>query len=318
MKIYSSSGTEIIDIQVDDSSVRYRSIMQGDSLTLSFSLPESVAIPKYAYCDYEGQRYTLWRPSEFKKHSTREHEYTVTMHGWREFLKFVKFKDILAKPYRLKFVLAAKPVTFLTTLVACLNENDPAGGWTVGACLDAPAKTISFNHEFCTDVLGRLAQEWDTEFEFEGKRINLRKVEKFKSDPLPLSYGKGNGFLPGVGRYNEGDKQPVGILFVQGGERNIDYSTYGSATLLLPKSGTLVHEGKTYHTDQHGMSVTRMGNSNAAEDSLDASDIYPSRVGTVSEVIEVDAEKNIHAIKDSYYSVALSFIVQFVLYLCTF
>lgn len=307
MKIYDKNGIELYDIAVDDSSVRHRAIMTDDSLTLKFSHAESIVIPKYAYCDFEGQRYTLWRPSEFKKHSSREHEYTLVMHGWREFLKFVKFKDMSAKPYRLKFTLAAKPIAFLTVLIGCLNEKDPVGDWVVGDCLDAPGKTISFNHEFCFDVLGRLSTEWETEFEFEGKKIHLRKVEKFKDVPLPLSYGKGNGFSPGVGRYNEGDKQPIGLLFVQGGERNIDYSTYGSPSLLLPKSADLAYNGKTYHTDEHGMSITRVGNNNEAEDSFDASDIYPSRQGTISEVIVVDSGKHFYDIKDASIPEALNY-----------
>lgn len=118
-----------------------------------------------------------------------------------------------------------------------------------------------------------------------GKTINLRKVEYYKDAPLKLSYGKGNGFLPGVGRVNQGDNLPVEILYVQGGERNIDYSAYGSQTLLLPKSQELSYQGRRYKTDKDGMYVTRADRplSSYNEDSYDASDIYPSRVGTVSE-----------------------------------
>lgn len=299
MKIFDKNNIEIHDIEVDDSSVRYRSIMNDDSLTLNFSLTGPINVPQFSYVNFESARYTLWRPQEFKKHSTRNHEYTLTLHGYREFLKFVKYKDMSTKPYRLKFSLTAKPIVFLQNLVACLNANDPAGGWVVGNCIDAPEKTLSFNHEYCIDVFGRIAQEWETEYEFENKTVHLRKVEKFKAAPLPLSYGKGNGFLPGVGRYNDGDKQPVGRLYVQGGERNIDFSTYNSKSLLLPKSVTLVVDGKTYRTDADGMYITRDGGTNTAEDSYDASEIYPKRVGTVSEVVVVDAAKNFYDIKDS-------------------
>jgi len=307
MKIYNQAGAELYDIVVNDSSVRYRSIMTDDSLTLQFSTTEPVTIPARSYADFEGSRYMLWRPSEFKKLSTREHEYTLVMHGWREYLKFVKYKDMSSKPYRLKFTLTAKPVQFLTNLINCLNQHDAAGGWTVGDCIDAPEKSLAFNHEYCLDVLGRMSQEWETEYEFESKKIHLRKVEKFKDAPLALSYGNGNGFLPGVGRYNESDKQPVGRLFVEGGERNIDYSKYFSKTLLLPKSQTLVYNGKTYRTDADGMYITRDGNSNTAEDSYDAGEIYPKRVGTVSEVIVVDAEKNFYDIKDASIPEALNY-----------
>lgn len=307
MKIYDKNNLEIYDISVDDSSVRYRAIMTDDSLTLNFAHTAAVTIPRLSYVNFEGQRYTLWRPSEFKKLSTRNFEYTLVLHGWREYLKFVKYKDMSAKPYQLKFSLTGKPIVFLQNLVATLNHHDAAGGWVAGDCIDAPEKTLSFNHEFCIDAIGRFAQEWQTEFEFEGKKIHLRKVEKFKSDPLPLSYGKGNGFLPGVGRYNEGDKQPIGRLFVQGGERNIDFSTYGGKQLLLPKSQTLTVDGKTYRTDADGMFITRDGNTNTAEDSYDASEIYPRRVGTVSEVVVVDAAKNFYDIKDSSIPEALNY-----------
>ena len=133
--------------------------------------------------------------------------------------------------------------------------------------------------------IGAFAEEFDTEFEIVGKTINLRKVEYYKDAPLKLSYGKGNGFLPGVGRVNQGDNLPVEILYVQGGERNIDYSAYGSQTLLLPKSQELSYQGRRYKTDKDGMYVTRADRplSSYNEDSYDASDIYPSRVGTVSE-----------------------------------
>lgn len=154
-----------------------------------------------------------------------------------------------------------------------------------GTVIEAPEKLLSFNHEKCWAVLGRLAEEFDTEFEIVGKTINLRKVEYYRDAPLKLSYGKGNGFLPGVGRANQGNNLPVEILYVQGGERNIDYSVYGSQTLLLPKSQELEYQGRRYKTDKDGMYVTRADRplSSYNEDSYDASDIYPSRVGTVSE-----------------------------------
>ena len=158
---------------------------------------------------------------------------------------------------------------------------------------------MSFNHEYCYDALLRIVQEWTTEFEIVGKTIHLRKVEKFKDAPLALSYGKGNGFKSGVGRQNDGDKQPIGRLYVQGGERNIDYSKYGSSTLLLPKSQTLLYDGKTYRTDAHGMYITRDGNNLIAEDSYDAQSIYPRQVGTISEVDVIDEEKNFYDIIDN-------------------
>ena len=283
MRIYDKTGEVLLDIPVDDDSYRYRAIAQAKKVELRYSLVDHVELPTGAYIEYQGERYTLWYPSDFKKEGTRVFDYTVTFGGNEEILKKYKYKLLSDKPYKLKFVMTATPGMFMELLVDNLNLYD--SGWTVGTVIEAPEKLLSFNHEKCWAVLGRLAEEFDTEFEIVGKTINLRKVEYYKDAPLKLSYGKGNGFLPGVGRANQGGNLPVEILYVQGGERNIDYSAYGSQTLLLPKSQELEYQGRRYKTDPDGMYVTRADRplSSYNEDSYDASDIYPSRVGTVSE-----------------------------------
>lgn len=272
----------MLDIPVDDDSYRYRAIAQAKKVELRYSLVDHVELPTGAYIEYQGERYTLWYPSDIKKEGTRVLDYTVTFGGNEEILKKYKYKLLSDKPYKLKFVMTATPGMFMELLVDNLNLYD--SGWTVGTVIEAPEKLLSFNHESCWAVLGRFAQEFDTELEIVGKTVHLRKVEYFKDAPVALSYGKGNGFLPGVGRANQGDNLPVEILYVQGGERNIDYSAYGSQTLLLPKSQELEYQGRRYKTDKDGMYVTRADRllSSHNEDSYDASDIYPSRVGTVS------------------------------------
>lgn len=283
MRIYDKTGEVLLDIPVDDDSYRYRAIAQAKKVELRYSLVDHVELPTGTYIEYHGERYTLWYPSDFKKEGTRVFDYTVTFGGNEEILKKCKYKLLSDKPYKLKFVMTATPRMFVELLVDNLNLYD--SGWTVGTVIEAPEKLLSFNHEKCWAVLGRLAEEFDTEFEIVGKTVHLRKVEYFKDAPVALSYGKGNGFLPGVGRANQGDNLPVEILYVQGGERNIDYSAYGSQTLLLPKSQELSYQGRRYKTDKDGMYVTRADRplSSYNEDSYDASDIYPSRVGTVSE-----------------------------------
>ena len=292
MIIYDKTGEVLFDVQVNDSSVRNRAIMGDNSVTLNLSLPEYATIPVGSYIEYQGQRYTLWRPDNFKKHGTRNFEYKITFGSNQEILKRYKYKSLSDIPFQLKFTLTAKPKMFLQLLVDNLNLRD--SGWTVGDCIVATEKYLSFNHEYCYDVLGRLAQEFNTEWEIDGKTIHLRKVEKFKTEPLALSYGKGNGFRPGVGRATQGDKSPLNLLFVQGGDRNIDLATYNSRYLLLPKSKELEYEGRKYKTDKDGMYITRADKevSQYKEDSYDASNIYPSRVGEVTAVTTEEGTDN--------------------------
>ena len=153
--------------------------------------------------------------------------------------------------------------------------------------------------------------------------MSLWKVEYNRDNPLPLSYGKGNGFKPGIGRSNYEDSTPIEILYIQGGEQNIDASQYGSSELLLPKSQTIRFDGehfegeqgfdsskaRTYQTDADGFSIRRADKplSSQAEDSLDCSEIYPSRVGTISAVTVVDASKHFYDIVDSSIPASLNF-----------
>ena len=194
-----------------------------------------------------------------------------------------------------------------------MNRRDK--GWTVGECIDGVETLIAYDHDFCIDALTRMASTFKTEYEFTGKRVSLRKIEYNKSNPLPLSYGRGNGFKPGVGRSNTGDNPPTEILFVQGGTDNIDPSKYGSSELLLPKNQTLAYDGehfededgfiaknaRRYVVDEAGLSIRRDDKqlSSLAEDSLDCSEIYPKRVGTVSTVVAVDEKNNFYDIVDT-------------------
>lgn len=52
MKLF-HNNIEILDILVDDTSVRYRSIMQDNNLTLNFSTVEPVSVHVGSYCDFE-------------------------------------------------------------------------------------------------------------------------------------------------------------------------------------------------------------------------------------------------------------------------
>ena len=311
MIIYNNAGSKVLEIEVDDNSYRNRAVMGDHSLTLYYSLPEHVEIPVGSYCEFQGETFTLKRPENFKMKHKRLFEYTVLFDPPEANAKVWKFRNPVDG--RLKFSLTAKPHEHLQMFVDNMNRRDK--GWTVGECIDGVETLIAYDHDFCIDALTRMASTFKTEYEFTGKRVSLRKIEYNKSNPLPLSYGCGNGFKPGVGRSNTGDNPPTEILFVQGGTDNIDPSKYGSSELLLPKNQTLAYDGehfededgfiaknaRRYVVDEAGLSIRRDDKqlSSLAEDSLDCSEIYPKRVGTVNTVVVVDEKNNFYDIVDT-------------------
>lgn len=311
MIIYNDKGKKLLEIEVDDNSYRHRVIMGDYNLTLYYSLAEHVELPVGCYCDYQGERFTLERPEAFKMKHSRSFEYTVTMESSQAKAKIWKFRNPVDG--RLKFSLTAKPHEHLQMFVDNMNRRDT--GWAVGSCVSGDEVCISYSHAFCYEALEQMASTLNTEFEFNGKTVSLRKVEYNKNNPLPLSYGRGNGFNPNVGRSNYGETPPTEILYVQGGSDNIDPSKYGSSELLLPKSQSIGFDGvyfedeegfnadnaRYYMTDDLGFSIRRKDKdlTSLAESSLDCSDIYPKHVGEISSVVCVDKDKHFYDIIDN-------------------
>ena len=288
-----------VDILVDTSSYRYTALQNVGTLYLYFASEEFINIPVGAYCIYKNITYYLMDSDDFKKKSSRNFEYTLVMYDIGAILGKYKCRDIVSK--RLKFDYTAKPHEHLQLIVDNLNMRD--SGWKVGECIEAEEKTINYNHIFCSEALPTIADTFKTEYEIDPaiKTIHLRKVEYNKGEPLPLEYGKDKGFVPGLGRSNKDGNRPVTILYVQGGEQNIDFSKYGSKELLLPKNQRLEYEGRAYVSDAEGLYIKRADTTltDVQEDSLDCSHISPKRVGSVSNVVVSDKEKNFYDFIDS-------------------
>lgn len=325
MIIYDNTKAEVADLNITDESYRYRKVRGENTLNLYFSTFvkngvqrfDFIEIPIGSTVEYDNEVYTLESPEGFKKTHTADYEYTLILNGVEA--KPSKFKCKNMVDGRLKFTMTARPQEFMQMFCDNMNarRKDSYSNWIVGECLDASEKQLSFNHNYIDACVDMVADEFETEWEIEKSideftfittyTFSLRKVEYNKETPLALSYGKGNGFKPGVGRENFDSSKVVEVLFVQGGEKNIVASEYGSPTLLLPLSTAVAYDGVTFYydgdvipvgarkytTDVDGVSLKRSDRplSTYNEDSLDCSDLYPQRVGVVSS-IEIDADGN--------------------------
>ena len=303
---YDGNNTlQTVDVQENDNSYRYRALMQMPQLILKFSMPEYIEFPVGAYCIYDGETYYLQSQQDIKKNGTRDIEYTMKMGTYQDNMTLYKMRNSVDG--RLKYSLCTTPSEFINEIIANLNARDGANVWHRGTCIDLAPKTIEFNHTYVWDALQMVAEAFETEWEIVNHYIHLHKVEYNFKAPLALSYGKGNGFVPGVGRTTPSGEMPVKRLYVQGGDRNIDPSRYldgnGNAQheLLLPKNKTLIQDGRTYQSDASGIYIERVDEltDSAKEDSIDCSDIYPSRTGTVSSVVVVDATDHLYDFVDS-------------------
>lgn len=291
MIINNSSGTPLIEIEVDDTSYRYRSLMRDNLLTLEFSLATHVEFPIGAYCEFEGETYSLISLANVTVRHRRNYEYRLMMYSDMERTKNYIIFNPVEGDHRIKFELTATPLEHLNLIVDNLCNREGAI-WSVGAWIDAAPMTLSYSQTTCWDALVQLANAFNTEFEISGRRISLGKVEYNKTSPLALSYGRGNGLRPGITRLDA--QMPIERVYVQGGNRNIGLDNYDSKTLHLPKAVTVLFDGVDFsdtdgiaiQTNLDGTEAHLAGASDyAVEAALDLSDIYPHREGEVSGLV---------------------------------
>lgn len=308
-----------LEVEVDDTSNLYRALMQKPQLILKFSLPEYIDFPVGTWCEFENEVFTLNSEKNLTKNGKRNITYNMTLGGDEDRLALYKMRNSVDG--RLKYSMCGKPAELVEEVVKNLNQREGADVWSAGTCIESTEKTVEFNHVYIDAAIQSIADTFETEWEIVNHVISLHKVEYFKQDPLPLSYGRGNGFVPGLGRTTSTDQAPIKRIYTQGGTRNIDRSKYGgvdsdfpeyvitSAELRLPPNQTLEYEGRTYKTDSNGYFVERTDKISTAvkEDSLDCSEIYPSRIGKVTAVETVDTGKHFYDIIDSSIDDALNY-----------
>lgn len=309
MVIYSSGGTPILDIKVDDSSYKYEEIMGDCNVYLEFALTEHIEIEPGSYIIFQGVKYVMMTRENVSVRHRRNYEYKATFSGPAARLnRYVVYNYIDG---RLRFEMIGKPWDFLSLIYANLDLRE-RGMWSIGDYIDKDERLIAFNHTSVRDALNAIAEAFDTEWSIEasgsGYVINLRKQEFNKNNPLALGYGKNQGFKPGVGRYNFGEFGQVEKVWIDGGERNLSIGEYGWTTLHFPPSLTFSMDGDnhlrytidgqiyqetpfdnntalTFVTDDWGASVKLINAAdNCIEASLDLTEYYPKRIGEVTGV----------------------------------
>ena len=326
MIIFSPEDEIIFNGEVTDQSYRYKSIMGDNNLTLYIASPEHLEIPIGSYVYFQrdgassGEYYYLLKPQNLIKNHTRYFEYTVILESQQYLLKTQTFKFFTVgtdgkrdSKYKLKGWITATPLEALEMVVKVMNEFDE--GWTVGTCIEADRKLLEYSAENCFEFLQKIADGFNTEWYIIGKQISIGKVERDSDNPISLQYGYNNGLKSGVKR-DIGDTDRINRLFIIGGDKNIYATEYGNDTLLFPKNREIKYDGskfegetgfnsstaETFITDSDGMYVQHKGlpaTERILDGTLEETDTYPQRVGTVSGVIAVNDEKALYDIVDN-------------------
>lgn len=276
MKIYYYNGTLWKDVTALDSSFCEETIDRFSRISLDFVLPSEELVPELCHVTWRGEKYTLYTVPKVVKVSTREYRYTLILEGRYKELERTLVKDKLG---RTKFVFTGRADQYADLISGCID------GWTAGTCTTGDrTQVIAFSNNTLLDACRMVASKFETEVRLDGGRIAFGRVEKYKGDPLTLAYRQ--GLQKEITTEPDSKETALGRLYVMGGEHNIDPAKYGSRTLHLLKGGSLSVEGHTFRVDAAGRYISLEGDTrlNTSERALDATTIYPKRVGTISKV----------------------------------
>ena len=298
-----------------EGSYERKAIMEIALLTIKWTTENFVEFPIGTRTTYRGTTYTLHTEPKVKKVHSRLYEYDITLEAPEADLARLKFK--FPADGRLQFSLTAKPQEFIRYIVDNLNERGTQR-WQGLTSLpaDTSEKTLTFNHNTLIEALKSVCEAFKTEWSAEAGVLTLGAVEFEKQSPITLAYGKGKGLLPGLVRTDNGKVAPLGRMYVQTTTRNIPES-YQRKTLKLA-SGTWHFNGTTftnaptadstaYNTTEKYVELANKAVI-SAEASTEISDIYPKRVGVVSQVFKLErATRKTANGKDSATSILFDF-----------
>ena len=297
-----------------EGSYERKAIMEIALLTIKWTTENFVEFPIGTRTTYRGTTYTLHTEPKAKKVHSRLYEYDITLEAPEADLARLKFKF---PDGRLQFSLTAKPQEFIRYIVDNLNERGTQR-WQGFTSLpaDTSEKTLTFNHNTLIEALKSVCEAFKTEWSAEAGVLSLGAVEFEKQTPITLAYGKGKGLLPGLVRTDNGKVAPLGRMYVQTTTRNIPES-YQRKTLKLA-SGTWYFNGTTFTNAPTADSTAYYTTENyvelankaviSAEASTEISDIYPKRVGVVSQVFKLErATRKTANGKDSATSILFDF-----------
>lgn len=296
LTIHFPSG-ETLEVQPAQGSRAVEQLLQPAFVEAQFALARWVEVPVGAWVELEGRRYTLYAPAAATRDGATLYDYRARFESEARGLEAI----VALNPVdgRAAFPLTASPAEHAGLVVENMNARG-GGGWRLGGCVEGAPKEISYDGTPCLAALGQIAEAFGTEWNCDGKVITIGRVGHGAEDPVPLCYGE--GLKPGLQRtVHSEDGNPVGRLFVQGGERNVSFSDYGKKRLHLPKdkmisfdglhfegeAGFAAARGVRYLTDLEGTSVERadaLPGVTYREATLALEECYPRREGTVTGV----------------------------------
>ena len=275
IKIYGSDKNLKCQIEPGNNSQQDKTLGGDNLLSLSFVYHSFVQLDVNDWCEFEGERYWLQERYLPTQKSESEWSYDLKFYGIESLIKRLLVLKNPDGENEAVFTLTAPAAEHVRLIVGCINAGMSSTEWKMGSVIATENLTIDYSGTYCDEALRKVAEAAKTEWWVEGQTVNVCRCEH--GEELTLRYPESITQLErdtadGVKFYTR--------LFPMGSSRNIDREKYGAVRLQLPNGQKYVD-----------MNVEKYGVFHHYEEAAFA-DIYPRRIGTVSEVRESSVKDN--------------------------
>lgn len=219
-----------VTIKPDNTSVQSKKVMGDNVLNISFEDRRYIEFAINDHCTVFGERYQFNSIPLVTKISRYLYKYSLSLQA--EAYDLAKFQYLfLGVDNTLResdFSLMGNTGDFIDLVVA--NANRVSSGWIKGMVVASDYKNLTFKTENCYNALGRIAQEFKTEFWIVGKTISLTK--KSVETGNTYRHGRNNGLYE-ITRKTLDNSSVITRLYAWGSEKNLPVD-YGTRRLAFP------------------------------------------------------------------------------------
>lgn len=260
-------------------------LLGEDTVTIKLSSAKPLAFVVGDYIEVFGSVYTLNKFDEPSKTGEGDFETTLVFEGLQYKLLAAQFRSADAQGMNpsATFPLVADMRFAVEVLLNNVNRVAAADKetWELGECVETEFKEYSFSNENCLEVLQRLCQDNQCEFlitALGNRRYRLDIKQKIGSlFPAKFTFGKGSGVYQ-LKRRNINNDDVISRLYVEGGSQNITSKYRNGAQRLR-----LAVNPESYIEDAQAIAAFGV-----KEGSRTYEDIYPTRTGYVTSLVEGD------------------------------
>lgn len=284
IEIKDISGRVKLSVSIGTGSVRRFELMKEDYVNLVFSLSDPVQLEIGDNIDYEGSVfYVTGNTYPTFNASTGGYDYSVRFdshyYRWKNHILFYDRQGNKEASWS----LTRAPEAHLSIVVSNLRSlgfryNGKEYQAVVDSSVDAVAKLVQYNSTNIVDALTKIAEAWECEWWVEGDKIYIGRIER--GDPVDLEIGRQVVSMP---RAQSQDLFAT-RLYAFGSTRNIPsgYRKGESGTVVqgVVQKRLMLPKGTPYVDVVQGLTEDQI-----VEAVVIFDDIYPRKIGTITEVI---------------------------------